>query len=297
MLTPDQLRTFKRTGFLVFRDALDEETCERARELVWDAIPVEPDEPETWFDRGHDEILNRTSDSDSRLSSVEPFERLFRDVYPYAEPLVGEGLLAAPDERPTEYCLHGGHLMASRDDGSVLEHDGLLGPILQYPESYDEDDPDRFSRLDTRHVDGYVGEYADGTDVTYLPFTVGIAAYLDEVEPRGGGFTVWPGSHLKVKRYFREHSYQDYIDAGGSVLDDLDLGPPFEVTGGAGTLVLWHHNIVHGAGPNHSERIRMAAFQRIARKDVAEIGEGGLGDAWLQFDAIRDLEPVVRESF
>ncbi|WP_276256643.1 phytanoyl-CoA dioxygenase family protein [Halomontanus rarus] len=302
LLTTAQKRSFKRNGFLVLPDGLDEGLCAEARDVLWDAIPEDRHDPESWFarDGDHDELLHRDSSSDSadRFTDVKPFEELFRDVYPYAEELVGEDLLARPDECPMEYCLHGGHLLASREDGgSAVDHEGAIGPILQYPSDLEDDGSCPFDYRRGWHIDGGTGPYAVGTDVTYLPFTIAVAVYFDDIEPRGGGFTVWPGSHRVTEEYFRTHTYAEYAADGGAVLEGLDLGPAMEIIGEAGTLVLWHHNLVHGPAPNHGERIRMAGFQRIARRDIAEISESHLGDCWLQYDAIRDLEPAVHESY
>jgi len=300
LLSEREKLNFKRNGFLVIRDAFDRDLVDEAREVLWDAIPEDPDDPESWFarDGDHDEILHRGSSTQAggNLSTVEPFEELFRDVYPYAEELVGEDVLAAPDEQPAEYCLHGGHLMASREDGgSVVDHDGAVGPILQYPSDIRDDAHAEFDSHEKWHVDGGTGPYVTDDDVDYLPFTIAAAVYFDDVEPRGGGFTVWPRSHRRIPEFFSEHDYADYIAADEDPLEDLDLDPGIEITGGPGTLVLWHHGIVHGASPNHSERIRMAGFQRIARKDIAELGEDGLSDPWLHYDAIRDLDPAVHD--
>ncbi|MFB6173722.1 MAG: phytanoyl-CoA dioxygenase family protein [Halobacteriales archaeon] len=301
-LSDRQHRSFKRNGFLVLRDALDRDRVETARDLLWDAIPEDRDDPGSWVERDgdHDEILHRGSDSRTaeRLADVAPFEALFREVYPYAEALVGEGVLAPPGDPPMEYCLHGGHLLASREGGgSVVDHDGAIGPILQYPEGLRDDLAAPFDYREAWHVDGATGPYAVGADVTYLPFTIACAVYFDDVGPRGGGFTVWPGSHRRTEAYFAEHEYDDYASADRDVLADLEPGPALEITGGAGTLVLWHHNVIHGAAPNHSERIRMAGFQRIARTDMADIGEAALGDIWRQYPAMREVEPAVHDPY
>lgn len=113
---------------------------------------------------------------------------------------------------------------------------------------------------------------------------------------RGGGFTVWPRSHRLTEEYFTGHTYGDY-SAEQDALHDLEPGPAFEITGGPGTLVLWHHNISHGAAPNHSERIRMAGFQRIAYRDIANIGQSALSDIWKMYPALRDLHPVYHQGY
>jgi hypothetical protein len=301
-LTTAERRRFKRNGFVVIDDAFDRELIAEARDALWDAIPEDRDDPESWFERDgdHDEILHRNSESDSasRFSNVAPFESIFRTVYDYAEDLVGEGELARPDERPAEYCLHGGHLMTSRADGDpAVDHDGAVGPILQYPSDIRDDAHEPFDYRNGWHVDGGTGPYAtDDESVEYLPFTVASAVYFDEVVPRGGGFTVWPRSHRLTEEYFEDHTYGDYV-ADPDALRDLEPGPAFEVTGGPGTLVLWHHNIIHGAAPNHSERIRMAGFQRIAHRDIADIGQSGLSDIWKMYPALDDIEPVHHDPY
>jgi hypothetical protein len=211
---------------------------------------------------------------------------------------VGEGELAAAGERPTEYCLHGGHLLASRDDGGkAVDHDGAVGPIMQYPSDIRDDAHEPFDYREAWHVDGGTGPYAtEEDDIEYLPFTIASAVYFDEVEPRGGGFTVWPRSHRLTEEYFENHTYGDYV-TNDDVLGDLEPGPAFEITGGPGTLVLWHHNIIHGAAPNHSERIRMAGFQRMAHRDIGEIRQDGLSDIWKMYPAIHDLEPAYHDDY
>jgi len=296
-LTRQQQRRFKRDGFLVLRGVLDADTIEAAQDALWAAIPEDRDDPAAWRarDGDHDEIFHRGSESQAAadLPTVAPFERLFRDVYPYAEALVGEDRLAGPDERPAEYCLHGGHLLASREDGTpVVDHEGAIGPILQYPRDLDDPLDAEYDYREAWHVDGGTGPYAVGADVEYLPFTVAAAVYFDDVHPRGGGFTVWPGSHRRTAEFFADHSYGDYAGADRDVLADLGPGPGFEITGEAGTLVLWHHNVIHGAAPNHTDRIRMAGFQRIARTDIDEIRQRGLANPWLQYDAIREDEAL-----
>lgn len=301
-LTQNQKRSFKRNGFLVLEDGIDESLCAEARELLWNAIPEDQDDPTAIFARDgeHDEILHRGSKSNSaeNLANVEPFERMFREVYPYAEELVGEGVLAAPDERPAEYCLHGGHLMASREGGtSVVDHDGAVGPILQYPSDIREDAREAFDYREAWHVDGGTGPYAtEDDDVVYLPFTIASAIYFDEVEPRGGGFTVWPRSHRLTEEYFEDHTRRDYQN-DDAVLESLDPGPAHEITGGPGTLVLWHHNIIHGAAPNHSERIRMAGFQRIAHENIGAIGQEALWDIWKMYPAMDEVQPAYHDEY
>lgn len=65
---------------------------------------------------------------------------------------------------------------------------------------------------------------------------------------------------------------------------------------GSGTLILSHHNVIHGAAPNHSKRIGMAGFQRFAHRDVETIGQSGLSDIWKTYPNLRDIGPIHHDA-
>lgn len=280
MLSTDKKWQFKRTGFIVIRNAIDDETTASALETVWSGLPVDRDDPGSW--KGQ----NQGSDIEG-LESNEPFEEIAKQAFAYADDLVGEGALALPDDPPVEYCHHAGTLVGE-------DHEGILSPHISYPDE-DVDWTSRHLEDQGAHVDGYAPDDRFGEEINYLPMTVGAAVYFDEIVPGGGGFTVWPGSHLATAEYFEDHTYEEYIE-DQDVLADLDLGPPVEIFGEAGDLVLWHHNMVHAAGPNLSDRIRMASIGRFLHGDILEImGEdflktgAGLGDPWKQYPGLQDL--------
>lgn len=280
-LSEGQKQEFKRNGFVTIRNAVDPVLCQRAREVVWEGLPVDRDDPESWKGR------NQGSDIPD-IASTEPFEELARVAFPYAESLVGEGELAAPAQPPVEVCHHAGATVGP-------DHEGMLSPHISYPRD-DEDRSwvERETENQGAHVDGYAPDDRFGEDINYMPLTIGVAVYFDSVKPGGGGFTVWPGSHIALGKYFETHTYEEYI-ADQDVLTELDLGPPFEISGEPGDMVLWHHNLVHAAGPNLGDRIRMASIGRFLIDDPLEkmgdefmsAGEG-LGDLWAQYPALQE---------
>ncbi len=88
-----------------------------------------------------------------------------------------------------------------------------------------------------------------------------VCAYLDDVPPRNGGFTLYPGSH---KTMFRAHRcaanwspLPSFRDAVRSVVRDI---VPLELPGAAGDVIFWHGRTVHSAGIHTGERIRWAVF-------------------------------------
>jgi hypothetical protein len=100
------------------------------------------------------------------------------------------------------------------------------------------------------------------------PFQLGVEAYIDDVPPNGGGLQLWPQAHRRLfAHYQRQHSRLpiDVAEGGAwgvspsKILDDVRRDTvPVDTYGPAGTVILWHHRGVHGAGPNFSERIRCA---------------------------------------
>ena len=85
--------------------------------------------------------------------------------------------------------------------------------------------------------------------------------YLDDVNPRNGGFTVYPGSH---KRMFRAHRYEanwsplkSFRDTLNEVAETIE---PYEIVAEKGSVVFWHGRAVHSVGIHLGADIRWALF-------------------------------------
>jgi hypothetical protein len=237
MLDDDAKRQFAREGYLRLEGALADLGTE-AREAVAEAVPDDLDAPEELYGVG------------SRQPTVptdEPFTSINDALYAYGRALVGDALRepSGPD----------------------------MQLALRYPKRVRLGDA--FDRTPAfGHLDGYGPGFRDTGD--YNGFDVGAVVYLDDVPDRGGGFTVWPGSHLVAADYFRDHSlaspgYHGRLPAVAE--DGWDYTAWFheqarsrELAGPAGTVVLWHGRMVHSAGVNQSDRVRMAGIQRFARE-------------------------------
>ncbi len=85
--------------------------------------------------------------------------------------------------------------------------------------------------------------------------------YLEDVNPRNGGFTVYPGSH---KRMFREHRYEANWSPLDSFRDTLkevaETIEPYEIVAEKGSVVFWHGRTVHSVGIHLGADIRWALF-------------------------------------
>lgn len=246
-------RRFVRNGFLVRDDLVDDDVVAAARDSVVDGIDADPDDPEQVVGAGYDE--NVADDVDR-----EPFERIVDQLFPAVDELVGGGVLADPS--------------------------GYMQIALQFP---DEDATDEVPNPKETHghLDGFKNfdsapEVGGGT--------IAACVYLDDVTPRGGGFTVWPGSHRVAGEYFSEHALETVggkphnsqvpgqgEEPGEWDYDDLlwNQSDPYEIAGDAGTVVLWHFRLTHTAGIHVGEDIRMSAIKRFNRTEA----DGNFRDA------------------
>ena len=266
LVTDTDRREFKRTGFQARPALLDPMLMAKAREVVNnDDVPQTAEELQAMMD-ADDEDLDL--DVDGRgvkmfggadggvciASSVdeEPFRTINETVFQYAEQFVGEGQL----EPPTA---------STRITMRFPNHQELTDPDAQQP-----------SDLGT-HIDGI------NTSSERL-VTIGVGIFIDRVQPRGGGTTVWPGSHRIAGKYFETLDREEYGEAGGGLpgwtgdgfdhdRNFRDQYDPVEVHGPAGSALFWHGHIEHSGGVNILPGPRrVALFTRFRlREDLYDI--------------------------
>ena len=86
-------------------------------------------------------------------------------------------------------------------------------------------------------------------------------AYLDDVPPRNGGFTLYPGSHRIMHEAHETQANWSprpgYRDAVRKVAHEIR---PVEFAAPAGTVIFWHGRMVHSSGIHNGDRIRWAIF-------------------------------------
>jgi hypothetical protein len=275
MLTGKQKRTFKRNGFLVIPDCVDITVCQKAVNVIWETVPEQANDPATWEGQDPRYLLGRPNGLE--LTTTQPFEKLLRAVYSYAEALVGKETLASPTWAPDIPCLHAGQTLGSHE--WIQNHEGMVEPILRYPEA----NTTEAWEPNIPHIDGAPGGLSDTAN--FLPFSIGLTVYLESVPPQGGGFTVWPGSHRTMTEFFESTSFGEYLEQPDQ-LADFNLGHPFEIAGEQGTVVLWHPALAHAGSKNHSQQVRMVALQRLIRDDVDEATEKVLTDLWGHYDGL-----------
>ena len=259
-------REFKRNGFLVLPGALDRDLVREARETVAaDNTPDSGEGLQAMMDADDEDVeldvegrgvkMFNGADGGVCIASAveeEPFRTINERVFQYARRLVGDDQLEPPDA-------------STRITLRFPNEEDLLDPEAEQP-----------SDLGT-HLDGI---NADSGRLV----TIGAAIYVDRVQPRGGGFTVWPGSHRLAGKYFEELDPSEYDEAGGGLPRWTEDGwdedgqlrnqfDPIEVSGPPGTVTMWHGHMEHSGGVSLSpSRTRVALFTRFhLREDLYDI--------------------------
>ena len=152
----------------------------------------------------------------------------------------------------------------------------------------------------------YPGAHSDGA--CYGRWRLQMSAYIDDVPPNSGGFTVWPGSHTRIwkEQWEAFQSGEKHTDkhlavrrAGGYddpvIAEIKDDTQPFDCHGPAGTVVLWHTKILHIAGQNvSSDIIRQATIYGFLKTPVALpdslVVDNTNGDIWRDWsDEVRTI--------
>ncbi|MDE0391143.1 MAG: phytanoyl-CoA dioxygenase family protein [Rhodospirillales bacterium] len=144
--------------------------------------------------------------------------------------------------------------------------------------------------LDAPHLDGYHTPYNGLPDdgVVY-GFTLLLGVMLSDVdEPLSGNFTVWPGTHRKLERYFRDHGVSS-LKQGDVTTSGIRLPRPVPITGRAGDVVLAHYQLAHAASPNLSGDIRYMCFFRLSVRGLANHRVESMVDIWRDWPALAEF--------
>lgn len=264
MLSTEQRERFVRNGFVVLRDALDDDLVREGRRAI--------------------ECDDSMGPGNQNEPTTEPFRTINEGLFEYAAALIGEGNLARP-----------GTPEFGTDDGEETRI-GLHFPDEDLPAVEDPQAQRRARRDLGIHVDnqtnGHGGLYG-----------LGAAIYFDDVGPRDAGFTVWPGSHWMTAEHCelfttdRDPPLKQARIREDSEFDDLselfERFEPFEVTGEAGTVTLWHGSLIHSAGMQLSPgSLRMAGFSRFYfLPDAVDSIDEAFANPFRYWEGVDDIGP------
>jgi hypothetical protein len=135
------------------------------------------------------------------------------------------------------------------------------------------------------HIDGMYTPTNGVPEGTIQNFTALIGVFLSDVpHDYMGNFAAWPGSHLVLERYFREHGPQSLLDG----FPALDIGGPKQINARAGDAVLCHYQLAHGITGNSSPFIRYAIFFRLTEVNHDSAHWECMTDIWREWRGITE---------
>jgi len=262
MLTDDEVLQFKNDGYLVKRGVIDQDYCKTARERLWDDAPpsLSEDDPESWIGPFKPE-----DESEEKQNFRKGYRWQYRKVG-------GEQWMA--DGLPCHSYVQ-----------SVVNQ--LLGK-----DRFTQ--PSRVRGIYCTLPYGDVERKPRSVHIDEGPSTLGVVCYVDRVDPDGGGFTVWPGSHKRMYYTSQSRHLRQDTDAYIQVKQDLDdtwETSSVQTFGDPGDIVFWHHRMAHMASPNYTRNIRKAVLTDFRFTNVGELSEIPPGEnMWEDWsDAVRDI--------
>ena len=349
-LTEEQIAQFKRDGLLILPGVLDADLCRRARDQMWEIIDehrpaMRRDDPATWVplteeekasypraDTGGDPYF---SGGGHRYYIRNGVEELLLDLAPralwrVAEQLLGEGEVVWPAGADEAGETTGPCLLTEGSVGGFSPHLGdepekWTGPVTGKTEQVrlPKTGPVWLTGQGTRGLyctlpdsppppENYRGAHAEALYDTR--WRIQIAAYIDDLPPRAGGLTLFPGSHRRIWDH-REALHRDCpppaVPEGSPEWNGYTAPPlpeikadtePVETAGPSGSVVLWHANLLHMAGQNQRrDVIRQAtiyAFAKTAESVPDEVVKRDpSGDLWRDWsEAVRSIEAAAPEQ-
>lgn len=253
VLSAAEIRFFKEQGFLIKHALLDHDAMAAAVERVWEhLLEVVPHDPRsTWR-------LDRNDAStwlNPRWAPMPPHPRSGphegRAPVEHYEGVVKLHTLGQADFLLRDFAHH----PRVREVASAL-----LGPPLRSTRFF----RGVYAIFPTR--DG-TSEQAELERRRPTPHTdqgcqqLNACAYLSDVGPRSGGFTVYPGSHARMSREHRyEANWSPLPSYPGALQEVARTVEPLELTATRGSVIFWHGRLAHSPGIHLSHAIRWAAF-------------------------------------
>ncbi len=141
-------------------------------------------------------------------------------------------------------------------------------------------------RAPNPHIDGVHSPHNGVPKGTLGSFTALVGVFLTPVSQQfAGNFTVWPGSHLKMQDYFREHGIDELLNEGRT--PQLDYGDGVQLEVEAGDAVVAHYQLLHSVAMNIAPMPRFAVFFRVKHPRHQENRLECLTNLWLEWPGLQ----------
>lgn len=252
VLTAAEIDFFRLNGFLVKKGLIDRSLCSKALDRVWRYVldyvvdsnrhTLDPHGPTTWinpvwqpqqkadtegFYEGRPPIV--ASGSTLKLHDVGRADFLV-DLLPRNKNVRNVAQLLLSKNLRASTCTRGVYALFPRSDTIDVNE----------------------AELSTKQL----GPHSDR-----VCQQLNVCTYLEDVEPRSGAFTVYPGSHRIM---YRAHRYdanwsptESFRNLMAQVVNTIE---PCELVAQRGDVIFWHGRTVHTGGIHVTNRIRWAVF-------------------------------------
>jgi hypothetical protein len=136
------------------------------------------------------------------------------------------------------------------------------------------------------HIDGVHHPNNGVPKGTLASFTALVGVFLTDVSSDyAGNFAVWPGSHLKMEKYFQENGIDELLHEGRT--PKLPYGEGKQVHARAGDVVIAHYQLLHGITMNLAPWPRYAVFFRVTHPLHARNRLECLTNLWLEWPGVK----------
>lgn len=279
ILSLEEIQSFKTNGFLVKRGFLPHPKVSAAQEAVWDILEGAPlDEvpdtlqlPPTGVSRA-----DRATwmDAHTRWPAPDLLGQAIATNQPHASTTwrSAVSLTGTPYESPDGNAQRAPSARSSSSPSwqiCALGSQAWMLDLLPQDKGVRHVATQLLGRLRRSHrARGIYAVFPTSTPPHPLaPHTdrvcqqLNVATYLEDVPPGGGGFTVWPGSHLILSK---GHTSQSNWSPNLEFRPLLNLVKctiqPVELCGKPGDVIFWHGRLAHSVGRHSGDEVRIAAF-------------------------------------
>ena len=238
-LTEEEVRFFKREGYLFKRGVMDPEPMAKARDSLWTGAPprMKRDDPSTWFGPFRPDEENEGPDNRClghmwkfrAASSEEWIKRMStsdEQIWSWVEQLMGEGEVLRPERVRGIYCR-------------LPMEEEPAGPFGCHCDAFN---PDNLHKEPVEKL---------------LRPRLSLVGLIAPIPPSGGCFTVWPRTHRAVYDVFANLEGHERRKVYKEKIEEFNKQTPVEACGEAGDILFWHHLLGHAAGSNRSKEIQL----------------------------------------
>lgn len=252
MLSKEDINNFVRDGYCVINIDLPDAAVKQAKELVWEFTPSSfiPAEKDSWTGVVDDSCMRQSMDDRNGRLKYRDCTRGFRSMraltYFNKELLKSVKSLIKSD---TGILKDKRFMPIYRGIYPIFSQNSLKENV-----SFSSIYKGVNSIFSKNSFDDSIKGHCD----THF-FQVGSVIYLNDVEVGGGAFTVWPGSHHAIAPHATGLSHTHKPEGFDQLCEQVQRSiKPVQITGKQGTVVLWHHRLLHSAGLNNSGGVRYA---------------------------------------